>query len=61
MVERKVVDSVRDKVASGEPSTLLLPIMEGNTLENDDIAEFLKGRLSDLHDKCAPWPRIRLS
>ena len=48
MIERKVVDSVRDKTASGGRSPLLMPIMAGNTLESGDIAEFLKGRLSHL-------------
>ena len=61
MVERKVVEGVRDKAASGVRSPLLMPIMEGNTLESDHVAEFLKGRLSHLHEKSAPRPRIRLS
>ncbi len=61
MVERKVIDSVRDKVASGVRSPLLMPIMEGNTLESDDIAEFLKGRLSRLREMSSPRPRVRLS
>ena len=42
MVERKIVESVRDKTASGVRSPLLMPIMEGNTLESGDVAEFLK-------------------
>ena len=57
MVERKVIESIRDKLASGVRSPLLMPIMEGNTLESDDVAEFLKGRLSHLCEK----PRVRLS
>ena len=61
MVERKVVDSVRDKVASGVRSPLLMPIMEGNTLESDDIAEFLKVRLSHLREKSTSRLRMRLS
>ena len=61
MIERKVVDSVRDKAASGVRSPLLMPIMAGNTLESGDIAEFLKGRLSHLHGMSSPRPRMRLS
>ena len=61
MVERKVVDSVRDKAASGVRSPLLMPIMAGNTLESGDIAEFLKGRLSHLHEKSSPRPQMTLS
>jgi len=61
MVERKIVESVRDKTASGGRSPLLMPIMEGNTLESGDVAEFLKGRLSNLREKSSPPPRARLS
>ena len=61
MVERKVVESVRDRLASGVRSPLLMPIMEGNTLESDDVAEFLKGRLSHLREKSSPQLRVRLS
>ncbi len=61
MVERKVIESVRDKVASGARSPLLMPIMEGNTLESDDVTEFLKGRLSRMQNKSAPRLRVRLS
>ena len=59
MVERKVVDSVRDRTAGRSP--LLMPIMAGNTLESGDIAEFLEGRLSHLQEKSSPRPRMRLS
>jgi hypothetical protein len=38
----------------------LMPIMAGNTLESGDIAEFLKGRLSHLHES-SPRPQMRLS
>ena len=61
MIERKVVESVRDKTASGGRSPLLMPIMAGNTLESGDIAEFLKGRLSHLQEKSSPRPRMSLS
>ena len=61
MVERKVVESVRDKAGSGVRSPLLMPIMEGNTLASDDVAEFLKVRLSHLREKSSPQPGVRLS
>ena len=61
MVERKVVESVRDRLASGARSPLLMPIMEGNTLESDDVAEFLKVRLSHLREMSSPRSRVRLS
>ena len=61
MVERKVLESVREKSAAGGRSPLLMPIMEGNTLATGDVAEFLKGRLSYLREKSSPLPRIRLS
>lgn len=61
MVERKIVETVRDKAGSGVRSPLLMPIMEGNTLESGDVAEFLKGRLSCLREKTSPLARIRLS
>ena len=61
MVERKVVESVRGKAESGVRSTLLMPIMVGNTLESGDVDEFLKGRLSLLREWNSPRPRTRLS
>ncbi len=59
MVERKVVESVRDR--AGGRSPLLMPIMEGNTLESDDVDEFLKGRLSLMRKWTSPKAKGRLS
>ncbi len=61
MVERKVVEGVRDKSVSNLRSTLLMPIVEGNTLESEDVAEFLKGRLTRLCEKPSRRSRLRLS
>jgi hypothetical protein len=35
-----------EKLAAGLRSQLLLPVMEGNTLESEDVAEFLSLRLA---------------
>ncbi len=61
MIERKGVEGVRDKAVSNVRSHLLMPIVEGNTLESDDVTEFLKGRLARLREKPAQQSRIRLS
>ncbi len=61
MIERKVVECVRDKAVSSVRSSLLMPIVEGNTLESGDVTEFLKGRLAHLREKPSHRPRIRLS
>ncbi len=61
MIERKVVEGVRDKAVSNVRSPLLMPIVEGNTLESDDVAVFLKGRLARLCEKPSQRSRIRLS
>ncbi len=61
MVERKVVEGVRDKAVSSFRSPLLMPIVEGNRLESDDVTEFLKGRLARLCEKPSQGWRVRLS
>ncbi len=61
MIERKVVEGVRDKAVTNVRSPLLMPIVEGNTLESDDVVEFLKGRLACLREKPAQRSRIRVS
>ncbi len=61
MIERKVVEGVRDKEVSNGRSPLLMPIVEGNTLESEDVAEFLKGRLAHLCERPSQRSRIRLS
>ncbi len=59
MIERKVVEGVRDKAVTNVRSPLLMPIVEGNTLESDHVVEFLKGRLARLLEK--PAQRSRMS
>ncbi len=45
MTEQHLSEST-ERVATGCRSQLLLPIMEGNTLESEDVAEFLSLRLA---------------
>jgi hypothetical protein len=45
MTEQNSSESV-ERVVVGCRSQLLLPIMEGNTLESEDVAEFLSLRLA---------------
>jgi hypothetical protein len=52
MLQRSIQDSVRDR-AAGERPSLLVPVVEGNTLRSHDVAVFLKGRLSLLQE-CKP-------
>jgi hypothetical protein len=60
MVEQSSQESVRYKVG-GERSTLLMPVVEGNTLPSNDVANFLTGRLSLLPEWKSPLPKSRLS
>lgn len=58
MAERDFRPRNSEKADSGFRSSLLMPIMEGNTLERDDVSDFLAGRLSaveehDLNPKSA--------
>jgi hypothetical protein len=46
MTEQHIIRSSSEKADSGSRSQLLMPIMEGNTLERDDVSGFLAGRLS---------------
>ncbi len=61
MVERKIEKSVHDTADSSMRSQLLMPIMEGNTLESNDVTEFLKCRLSLLREWTSRQPSIQLS
>lgn len=60
MAEQHIRQSNSEKADSGSRSQLLMPIMEGNTLERDDVSGFLAGRLSlpeERHDhvQTARW------
>ncbi len=51
MTERQTRHTNSDEVATPFRSSLLMPIMEGNTLEQDDVSDFLAGRLSNPEDR----------
>ncbi|MFZ0569717.1 MAG: hypothetical protein ACLPJW_17660 [Rhodomicrobium sp.] len=40
---------------------LLMPVIEGNTLEDEDVSSFLAGRLTVDFEASEPLPRIQLS
>ena len=61
MVERGTEERSHVKAGSGMRSPLLMPIMEGNTLQRDDVNEFLKCRLSLLRDWNPNLPKEKLS
>jgi hypothetical protein len=46
MTEQTIVQATGDNAGLGFRSHLLMPVMEGNTLESDDVCSFLAGRLS---------------
>jgi hypothetical protein len=46
MTEQTLAQATIDKAGLGFNSHLLKPVMEGNTLESDDVCSFLAGRLS---------------
>jgi hypothetical protein len=60
MVEQGSHESVPDRVG-GERSSLLMPVVEGNTLRSHDVANFLSGRLSLFQEWKSPLPKSRLS
>jgi hypothetical protein len=60
MTERDSRPRSREKADSGFRSSLLMPIMEGNTLEREDVSDFLAGRLSPADDQNPPQ-NMRLS
>jgi hypothetical protein len=45
MVEQSSPESIRHR-PGGERSSLLMPVMEGNTLRSNDVESFLTSRLS---------------
>ncbi len=46
MTEQTITLATGDKTGLGFRSHLLTPVVEGNTLESDDVCSFLAGRLS---------------
>jgi hypothetical protein len=51
MTEQTIIQAAGDKAGLGFRSHLLMPVMEGNTLESDDVCSFLAGRLSTEDDE----------
>jgi hypothetical protein len=50
MTEQQTRQFTSGKAEMGARSLLLMPVMEGHTLENDDISSFLDLRLSTSED-----------
>ncbi len=46
MTEQTIAQANDDVAGLGFRSHLLMPVVEGNTLESDDVCSFLAGRLS---------------
>ncbi len=61
MVEQSSQESVRYKTGYAARSPLLMPVMEGNMLRRDDVAVFLKSRLSLFGNKASSSSTARLS
>ena len=57
MVEQEIEEQAQDK-DSGTRSPLLMPVMEGNSLQSGDVADFLKSRLSLLRETNKPSPPV---
>lgn len=58
MTEQTITQASGTKAGLGFRSHLLMPVMEGNTLESDDVCSFLAGRLSaedDEQEGLDPW------
>jgi len=61
MAEQNMTQITSEKVEFSARSQLLMPVMEGNTLECDDVFSFLAGRLSAAGEESDPQPVARLS
>lgn len=61
MPEQTVTAPAANKALAALRSPLLMPVMEGNTLEDEDISHFLGGRLSHDGDESDPADGRRLS
>ncbi|MGO8954355.1 MAG: hypothetical protein ACLPWS_04715 [Rhodomicrobium sp.] len=56
MAEQNTSQITGEKVELGARSHLLMPVMEGNTLESEDVSSFLAGRLSAVDEESDPIP-----
>ncbi|MBI4725091.1 MAG: hypothetical protein HY765_08965 [Rhodomicrobium sp.] len=62
MAEQDIGQTSVEKPDLGLRSHLLMPVVEGNTLESGHVSGFLAGRLSISSDESdEPRPAIRLS
>jgi hypothetical protein len=61
MAEGETEKSVSEKTESDNRSPLLMPVMEGNSLQSGDVADFLKTRLLREANKPVPPVPLRLS
>ncbi len=61
MAEQNFTQPTGDKAEMGFRCRLLMPVIEGNTLEDEDVSHFLAGRLSANGEDSEPLVRIRLS
>jgi hypothetical protein len=57
MAEQQTRQAGKEKADAIFRPSLLKPIMEGNTLENNDVAGFLAGRLSLGEERSSTRPR----
>jgi hypothetical protein len=61
MPEQIITAPAVNKALTALRSPLLMPVMEGNTLEDEDISHFLSGRLSPDGDESDPADGRKLS
>jgi hypothetical protein len=61
MTEQEIGQGRRQKTDPESRSLLLMPVVEGHTLESEDVSSFLGIRLSSLDDENEPRPEPRLS
>ena len=61
MPQQTVTRPAAEIAEMGIRCRLLMPIMEGNTLEDEDISSFLAGRLSSDGEESDPADGKRLS
>jgi len=61
MPEQNVTRIDAEKVSLGLRSHLLMPIIDGHALEEEDVSSFLAGRLSMSADEGERRPNLTLS
>ncbi|MFY9641740.1 MAG: hypothetical protein ACLP02_19650 [Rhodomicrobium sp.] len=61
MAEPNLTQPAADTAEMGFRCRLLMPVIEGNTLEDEDVSHFLSERLSAADEDSNPQVSIRLS